>query len=164
MFEKFNEQAEKICKDLGYILYDIEYLHQMKMLRLYIMDPNTNTAVIDDCVKVDHAFSPFMDETAWVPEEIVLEVSSPGLYRSLKTSKHFELALNTPITLSLKKNLGEIFPGEFDKKISKLKKVTAVLKEYTDEAVTVEFNEDLDIKINHNDIKKANLEPEVQGR
>ena len=119
--EKFFTICCEVVKENGYVLYDMDYIIGSTTLRLFIMDPNTNTALIEDCVKVDRALSPFFEED-WVPESIVLEVSSPGVYRPLKTLSHFEAVKNEYILLNLDKPLAtEDFDG-LPKGLNKAKK------------------------------------------
>ena len=56
--QKFFELTEKIVHENNYALYDVEYHSGSSTLRVFIMDPETKTAVIEDCVKVDRAFDP----------------------------------------------------------------------------------------------------------
>jgi len=162
--QKFNEKLLEVTKELGYILYDLQYIPGSKTLRVFIMDEKTMTAVIDDCVKVDKALSPFMEENSWIPDEIVLEVSSPGLYRHLKSVQHYQWAKGTPVTLSLRNTLDELFPGEFSKRDGKQKKITAMLLDCDEDGILISYNDDVDLKINYIEIKKANLEPKVEHR
>ena len=57
--QKFFDLTEKIVKENSYALYDVEYLSGSSTLRVFIMDPKTKTAVIEDCIKVDRAFDPY---------------------------------------------------------------------------------------------------------
>ncbi|EQC50611.1 ribosome maturation factor RimP [Bacteriovorax sp. DB6_IX] len=162
--KKFFDIALNVVKEAGYELYDLDYIKGSKTLRVFIMDPATNTALIDDCVKVDRGFTPFMEEEEWIPEDIVLEVSSPGLYRNLTSVEHFKMASDTPVSLHLKKSLSELLPSEeLDKKTGKAKTFVCHLEEVSDEYIVAALDENFSLKINYTDIKKANLEPEVQG-
>ena len=58
------------------------------MLRLYI--DKEGGVGIDDCVAMSHAIDPVLDREDPVPQEYVLEVSSPGLNRKLTRPRHFE--------------------------------------------------------------------------
>ena len=91
--KKFYHMCEPVVQEAGYRLYDMEYVPTSKVLRLYIQDPRTGSAVIDDCVKVDHALSPAFETETWIPEDVVLEVSSPGVYRHLSTLEHFKTSI-----------------------------------------------------------------------
>jgi len=164
MEKKFYDIAMTIVSQNGYELYDLDYIKGSKTLRVFIMDPETNTALIEDCVKVDRGFTPFMEEEEWIPDDIILEVSSPGLYRSLNCLEHFKMAGDTPVNLQLKKTLAELLPGEeLDKKTAKAKTFVCHIEEVSDEHIVVALDDEFSLKVNYTDIKKANLEPELQG-
>jgi ribosome maturation factor RimP len=160
--KKFYEVTKNILAELSYELYDLDYITGSKTLRIFIMDPATGSALIEDCVKVDRAFSPFMEENDWIPDEIVLEVSSPGVYRHLTTLEHFQWAKGQQIQLQLSKSLSQLLPDEeLDKKTAKAKKFLCVLEQVADDHIVVNLDEDFSLKVNFEDIKKANLEPEM---
>lgn len=160
---KFHEQAQKVCDELGFILYDVEYNAHSKTLCIFIMNEETKTAVIDDCIKVDNAFSDFMEQNSWVPDEIILEVSSPGIFRHLTTADHFKWGVGEIASVTLNKNLGELYPEMFDlktNKIAKNKKFLATIEDASSDDVTIKLEKNELVKIKYNDIKKANLEPQ----
>jgi ribosome maturation factor RimP len=161
MEKKFFELCSKVVKDENLDLYDLDYIPGSHQLRVYIVDPSTGTAVLDDCVKVDRAMTPYIDEADWMPEELVLEVSSPGLYRQLREVEHFKTAVGEKVKLVMTKKFGEFFPDlDLPKKIAKDKTVVLNLKEATDDEITVEY-EDKNLNIKYDWIKKANLETEL---
>ena len=102
---KFYELCMEVVSSVNLSLYDMEFVKSNKTLRLYIMNENTNTATLEECVSVDRAFSPFIESHAWIPESLVLEVSSPGMFRKLKTYNHFVKAQGAMIDLYLSKDL-----------------------------------------------------------
>ena len=107
--QKFFELTSKIVDSFGYGLYDMEYVAGSSTLRVFIMDLETKTAVIEDCVKVDRAFDEFVESESWIPNDFVLEVSSPGMYRKIKTYKHFEMAIGQIISVTI---LGKLDEGQ----------------------------------------------------
>ncbi len=160
--EKFYELSKEVVSEAGYLLYDMEYIKGSKTLRVYIMDKETKSALIEDCVNVDRGFSEPMEAAEWIPDDIVLEVSSPGMFRKIKTTEHLELSLGERILIQLNKKFGDLFPNEkFDKKTASSKKVLCVLNSYGDDYVEVTIDNDFDLKLNLNDINKIALEPEV---
>ncbi len=148
--KKFYELSIKIVENQGYKLYDLDYLTGNSELRLYIYNPETNTALIEDCVKVDKAFDPHLEED-WVPESLTLQVSSPGLFRSLKCLEHFKMAKGENVKMILSQSVEGL----------KDKKLMGKVIEIVDEKVKVEIdgNHYL-IPISH--VKKANLETEIE--
>jgi len=163
MEKRFFELCSKVVKDEKLDLYDLDYIPGSHQLRVYVVDPETGTAVLDDCIKVDRAMTPYIDESDWMPEELVLEVSSPGLYRQLREVSHFETAVGQKIKLTMSKKFGEYFPDlKLPKKVAKDKTVILSLVEVNEEGISVEY-EDNKMNIKYDWIKKANLETELDN-
>lgn len=153
LFQKIVEQ-EKLR------LYDLEFVPNKSLLRVFIYDEATGTATIDDCVRVDHAMDPYLETENWLPEALTLEVSSPGVYRSLKKADHFQMAAGQRIKLVLVDKLKQLNLGEIPVKlelqsclVGKLEKVMAdeVVIEVEKKRLTIPFDK----------IRKANLEPKI---
>lgn len=146
------ELTQKVIATTNLELYDFEYLKGSKTLRVYVCDKNTKNAVIEDCILVDNAFTPFVEEADWIPDDFVLEVSSPGVYRNLKTKEHFEAALGCGIEVKFK-------PGTQSKYNTK-KILRGTLADFNNEFLNIDTGKD-QLKIEFNDLLKANLDPEV---
>ncbi|MFX3675845.1 MAG: ribosome maturation factor RimP [bacterium] len=154
---KFLELCTQVINDCGLSLYDFHYNPGSGLLQVFIENPETGTALIEDCVKVDRGFDAYLEED-WLPANLTLEVSSPGVYRNLVTAKHFESALGQPVMLNLKKRFEEIVGLEnCPKKLKGQKKVKLKLVSQTDQGLALKFD-DLNVEIPFADIKKANLE------
>lgn len=160
--QKLHELTTEIVKECGYVLYDDEYITGSSTLRVFIMDAATKTAVIEDCIKVDRAFSPHCETLEWIPNDFVLEVSSPGVYRSLKAKEHFESAVDDFIELTLNKNLEAPEGVTLSKGATKNKKIRARLLTVADNEIEIEL-EDQKIGVPFEQIKKANLDPDLHG-
>ncbi|MBL6990538.1 MAG: hypothetical protein ISR65_12205 [Bacteriovoracaceae bacterium] len=156
----FHNLCQKVVYDCNLILYGLEFNKHSSTLRLYIMDEKTKTVAIEDCVRVDRALSPCFEEesgNSWMPDSITLEVSSPGMFRELKTLEHFNWAIGERVAVVLFYNLEA---QGLSKKLKKSKKVVGLLKEATNKCIKLEIEEQL-IEVNYTNIKKANLEPQV---
>ena len=102
---KVQELIEKEITDLGYELYDVEYLKEGRdfYLRIYI---NSKEGIgIEDCEKVNNVIDPILDEKDFIKEQYFLEVSSIGLERNLRKEKHFKDAIGENIELKLYKKI-----------------------------------------------------------
>ena len=143
----------------GYELYDLNYIPAQKLLRLFIEDEKTQSALIDDCVKVDRALSPYFEEEKWIPEEIVLEVSSPGVYRHISSTKHFEKAVGEIAQVTVFGTLPEQTLEMLPKSLQKQKVLRGQIQEVNDEGVFIQI-EETNILLPFSNIKKANLDPE----
>lgn len=87
LFETFGP----IVRGMGHELLDVEFTSDAggPILRLTIYNPRGIT--LDDCVSVDRAISPVLEELDPIPGSYNLEVSSPGLERTLKRDKEYEI-------------------------------------------------------------------------
>lgn len=88
-----------------------------------------------------------MDEKDPIKDAYFLEVSSPGLNRTLFTDDHF------------KKQIGKEIMVRFTKSLNGRKNIKGILKEVNDDSVIIE-TDDL-ITIPKDKIKSANLEGEI---
>ena len=78
-----------VVEGLGYELWDLEYAPRRGngFLRLYI--DRAEGVTLDDCERVSRAVSEVLDAEDPVPGCYTLEVSSPGLERTLRTPEQF---------------------------------------------------------------------------
>ncbi len=138
-------------------LYDWEYFSHNSLLRLYIQRPGTKTADLDDCSRVDRSLSTPFEEADWVPEGILLEVSSPGVYRRLRTLKQFEAAVGQRIAFQVQ---GDKDPESGYCGGSHKGKLFGILELVDPEGLFFEVNiEDTLYKFSFDKLKKANVEP-----
>ena len=85
----------------GVRIYDVEYVKEGSdyYLRLYI--DKDGGVTIDDCENVSRAMSDILDREDPIPEAYILEVSSPGLGRTLKKDRHFANSIGEEVEGSL---------------------------------------------------------------
>ena len=115
-----------IVEKFGVSIYDVEYVKEGSdwYLRAYI--DKDGGVDINDCENVSRALSDALDKEDFIAEAYILEVSSPGLGRTLKKDKHFE------------KSLGEEVEVKTYKPIDNCKEFAGILKAYDDKTVTIE--------------------------
>lgn len=120
------ELLQPITKDAGVEIYDVEYVKEggEYYLRAYIDKPGG--VDINDCERVSRALSDALDQVDFIPDAYILEVSSPGLGRTLKKEKHLE------------KSLGQQVDIRTYKPIDGCKEFQGSLKAYDHETVTLE--------------------------
>lgn len=114
-----------IAQRFGVQIYDVEYVKEGSdwYLRAYI--DKSSGVNIEDCEKVSRALSERLDEVDFIDEAYILEVSSPGLSRTLKKERHF---LNS---------MGEKVELRTYKPIDGSKEFSGILKDYRDGDVTI---------------------------
>ena len=97
--DRVREIIGPILFDEGMEWVDIEYRRESKgwVLRLYLDKEGGIT--LDDCAKVSREVGRTLDIEDVIQTPYTLEVSSPGLTRSLKTEKDFRTHFNRLIKL-----------------------------------------------------------------
>lgn len=160
--KKFFLMCEPVVVETGYRLYDLEYVVAQKILRLYIQDPRTGSALIEDCIKVDHALSPAFESETWIPEDVVLEVSSPGVYRHVSTLEHFKMSIGEIIAVVITGQLSDEQTADAPKGIKGEKKFRGKLLEIGSENFTVEIK-NFPLKFTFKQVKKVNLDPDLKS-
>lgn len=157
--KKFWELSLKVVRDQGLELYDLEHLPGQKLLKLYIMNPETKSAVIEDCIKVDHALTPFFESEDWMPQEVTLEVGSPGVYRHVNSLAHFQMGLGETHSVTIMGNLDESLNPDLPKKSLSMKKIRGELVEVKPEAVVLKVDK-FKVTVRLSSIKNAKVDPD----
>lgn len=123
---RFEKILRPITEEAGVEIYDVEYVKEGSdwYLRAYIDKPEGVT--INDCENVSRALSDVLDAEDYIADAYILEVSSPGLGRTLKKDRHLE------------KSLGKEIEVKTYKPIDKQKEFSGILKTYDAETITIE--------------------------
>jgi ribosome maturation factor RimP len=159
--KKFWELCVPVVQEQGLALYDLEFLPGQKLLRLYIMNPETKSAVIEDCVKVDHALTPFFESETWMPAEVTLEVGSPGVYRHVNSLAHFQLGLGETHAVTIMGSLDPVANPGAPKKVLAAKKFRGELLEVRPDAIVIE-TDDGNVTLAFASIKNAQVDPDFE--
>ncbi len=118
-----------IAEKVGVSVYDVEYVKEAGeyYLRVYIDKPEGVN--INECVDVSHALSDELDKDDYIEDAYTLEVSSPGLGRTLKKDRHFANSIGQEVELKLYKP------------VNGTKEFAGILKEFDSDSVTVTIND-----------------------
>lgn len=95
------EMAEPLAKELGLTLWDVQFLKEGADWYLRIFIDKEGGVGIDDCVDMTHKINPVLDREDPIPQEYLLEVSSPGLNRKLTRPSHMKAFLGAPVRVKL---------------------------------------------------------------
>ena len=76
-----------IIEDLGYILYDVQYVKEAKDYYLRVFIDKKEGISLEDCEKVNNAITDILDEKNYIKDQYFLEISSPGIERILRKEK-----------------------------------------------------------------------------
>lgn len=125
-------------------IYDVEYVKEGSdwYLRVYIDKPGGVN--INDCEYVNRALSAKMDELDFIEDAYILEVSSPGLGRTLKKERHFV------------KSMGQEVEVKTYKAIDKEKQFVGILQSYEDGVITIQ-TEKKEMKFEKADVASVRL-------
>ena len=123
--------AKPIIEELGYELWDVEYVREgsERYLRVYI--DKDGGVDIDDCERVHRALDPVLDEKDPIAESYHFEVSSAGLERPLKRQSDFERFMGAAVLVKLYRPRNG------------LKEIPGVLRGYEDGKITVEAGKEI---------------------
>ena len=141
---EFEKIVLPIVEELGYTLYDVLYVKEGADWYLRLFIDNEKGIDLDDCEKVSNLVSEKLDEVDPIETPYMLEVSSCGLERNLRSVKHFEAAIGKEIEL------------KFFKAIEKKKSLTGVLEKVTENNINLK-TEEKEYDINIDDISSAKI-------
>ena len=100
-------RTEEILKPIaeanGVRIYDVEYVKEGSdyYLRSYI--DKDGGVTIDDCEAVSRLLNEELDKADFIADSYIMEVSSPGLGRTLKKDRHFEYSIGEDVEIKLYK-------------------------------------------------------------
>ena len=145
--ENISSLIEPVLDDLGFELFDIEFLSERGrwVLRIYI--DGEGGIRLDDCALVSREIGDLIEVKDIIKHPYVLEVSSPGLNRPLKREKDCEMAIGKKIKVNM------LIP------LNGRRNFTGYLRNFMGGLLYLETENGL-IQIPFQDIKKANLEYE----
>ncbi|MCR5278136.1 MAG: ribosome maturation factor RimP [Lachnospiraceae bacterium] len=123
--KRTEELLEPIARANSVSIYDVEFVNEAGewYLRAYI--DKEGGVTIEDCEAVSRALSDEIDKYDYIEEAYYLEVSSPGLGRTLKKDKHLQSALGQEVELKTYKP------------VDKVKEFAGVLKAFDAKTVTL---------------------------
>lgn len=82
--------AAPVAEELGYELWDVEYIKEAGQWFLRVYIDKANGVGIEDCERFSRALDEILDEADPIPDSYVFEVSSAGAERELKRPSDFE--------------------------------------------------------------------------
>ena len=95
------ELARPVCDACGVILWDVEFVKEGADFVLRITIDKAEGVTIDDCEAVNRAIDPLLDEADPIETSYKLEVSSPGIERTLSRPEHFTSSIGADVEISL---------------------------------------------------------------
>ncbi len=122
------ELAAPIAEVSECYVYDVEYVKEggARYLRVFA-DKEDGGISINECEVINRALGEALDKCDPIKENYILEVSSPGIERKLKTSAHFEKYMGCTVDIGLYQA------------IDGSKNICGTLKAFADDTVTVDL-------------------------
>ena len=124
-------------------LWDVEYVKEGPDYYLRVYADKEGGITIDDCEKVSRALSVKLDEEDKIKDAYILEVSSPGLTRQLKSERDFVNSIGRQVDVKLYKALDGIG-----------KEFTGILEGADEDKVSIALENEASEKL---DIDKSNI-------
>lgn len=137
--EKIESLVEGKINNLGYELYDVQYVKEGKDYFLRIFIDKDDGIDLNDCEKVSSEINNLLDEADYITDQYFLEVSSPGIERVLRKNKH------------LKDNIGNEVELKLFKKINNTKLLQGNLIDFNESYITIETDKEK-LQIDRKDI------------
>ena len=147
LVEQIAEIVKPIAEELNYDIYHIEYVKESGEYYLRIYIEKDGGVSLNDCEALSRRVSDVLDEKDPITDAYFLEVSSPGLNRTLFTNEHYTRFIGNEVLVKL------------NKAIEGTKTIKGILKENNETSITVEGTEE--IIIPKDKIKSVNLEGEI---
>jgi len=147
LVNKIYEMVKPIADELNYDIYHVEYVKENGELYLRIYIEKDGGITLSDCEALSRRVSDLMDEKDPIKDPYFLEVSSPGLNRTLFTEEHY------------KRFIGREVMVKFTKSVDGKKNIKGILKEVNEDSIVVEA--DQLINIPKDKIKSVNIEGEI---
>ena len=127
--EKIENLLKPKIENIGYELYDVEYVKEGKNFFLRIFIDSPKGIDLNDCEKVNNEITDLLDEKDYIKEQYFVEVSSPGIERVLRKDKHLERNIGNLINVKL-----------FSKDENGNKEYQAILENFDNENIILEGN------------------------
>ena len=114
IIEKIEKLMLPICANTGTYLVEIQYEKENGTWYLRIFIDSEEGLTMDACVAVTELISAKLDEKDFISEEYMLEVSSPGAERPLKTAECLREAVGNYINVTVTEKVDGIFEFQGD--------------------------------------------------
>ena len=139
--EKVEQLIKTRVEELGYQLYDVQYVKegQNYFLRIFIEKENGDID-LNDCEKVNDGINEVLYSADYIKDQYFLEVSSTGIEKVLRKNKHLE------------SNIGNKIEVKLFRPINKQKEFVGNLKSFNEEEIILSLDNQTEIKINRKEI------------
>ena len=138
---KVEDLIKKTIEDLGYTLYDVQYVREGQNYFLRVFIEKTDGSIdLNDCEKVNDGINDILDTADYIKEQYFLEVSSTGLEKVLRKDIHLKQNLGNEVQVNLFKPI-ENESNVKNKKQNKQKEIIGKLQDFNEENIVLESEE-----------------------
>lgn len=107
------ELAKPIADELGYIIWDLEFIKEGSTWILRVTIDKEGGVSIEDCENMSRPLDKKLDEVDPIEQSYCLEVSSAGIERELSKKWHFDWARGNDVVVKLTRPDEETGEREF---------------------------------------------------
>lgn len=153
VISQVKELSEKLAKELELEIIEVEWVNEFGTNILRIIADAPGSLNIDQATALNEAISLELDNLDLIEDEYMLEVSSPGIERELKTEEDITNNINEYVHIDFKTH----FPITAKTKVLD---VEGYLRNYSNNVLEIEYNNKGQIKklsINKEEIKLIRL-------
>lgn len=139
------KMLESPLSEEGYELLDIRSFRGGGRLTLRVYIDSENGVTISDCSKAARSIDCLLEESDLLPDSSVVEVSSPGVKKPLRTEKHFSEAVGQKIII----------------KLATKKNIKGILESFDDQVLIIKSeNSEENVNISRDQMLFVNLDPD----
>lgn len=158
--EKVENLIKPKIEELGYTLYDVQYVKEASnyFLRIFIEKEN-GSIDLNDCEKVNDGINDILDTADYIKEQYFLEVSSTGLEKVLRKEEHLQNNIGNEIEIKLFKPIElksedeeKSLKKKNKKKETKVKEIIGILKEFSEQEIIIELENNKTMTIDRKNI------------
>ena len=151
---KVEDLIKKTIEDLGYTLYDVQYVREGQNYFLRVFIEKTDGSIdLNDCEKVNDGINDILDTADYIKEQYFLEVSSTGLEKVLRKDIHLKQNLGNEVQVNLFKPI-ENESNVKNKKQNKQKEIIGKLQNFNEENIVLESEEGKILNIERKNISQ----------
>ena len=142
--EKVEDLIKKKIEDIGYELFDVLYIKEGKNYILRIVIDKPDGIDLNDCETVNNEITDLLDEADYIKEQYFLEVSSPGIERTLRKDWQLKKYIGFEVEIKL-----------FKKDENNQKGYLGILQEVEKDYLTIKNDKDENYKIDRKNISQV---------
>ena len=151
--EKVENLIKKPIEDLGYSLYDVQYVKegQNYFLRIFI-EKLDGSIDLNDCEKVNDGINDILDSANYIKEQYFLEVSSTGIEKVLRKDTHLKENIGNEVQVNLFRPIEMSVKEKNKEKVIKSKEIIGILNDFNQSSIILKLENEEIINIDRNNI------------